>query len=561
MLLVLAVAALGAVIVWVLEKRGLMTFSTQEVQAYSQKITYGVPTWLKATVIALIVLRLVLSLSYIAVKPYNADEVRGFYRLSGYYEEQVKEDAFRGQILTAQDLKAYQTPSDNKTFGDTLTALATSPEHTPGYYAISWVWLKLWSNPLSARILSVLLGAIALPWAYWLCLELFNSALAGWIAVGLLNLSPYHILLSQGARQYSLLTLAILASSVFLLRALRTRKALTWMAYAISVAVGLYAHLFFGFILLSHGLYVVIFGRKQLLAFGMATGAGILAFAPWLWVIFSSLNKLDENTQGAQGRNSSLFGIIRFTRSKLGDIFFNLNNSSSIERLADPLFFLLIALAFYCLLRCTPGRVWSFLLLPVVINYGLLVPPDLLLGGERSLRSRYLLTALLCMTLAVASFLANAISRSKYGWERTAATGVLIGLIVCGLASSVTVTRAFNLDYLEEGRTASVVNQELAPLINTSENPLVVSAATHSFALALSHEVNDNVNFQLVQDLDPDKWETTIDLSGAEKTYSDVFVYFPNEDFLTFLETAYNATLEPVFEKRLYRLATTPSGA
>ncbi|MBX2861935.1 MAG: hypothetical protein KTR27_00145, partial [Leptolyngbyaceae cyanobacterium MAG.088] len=61
--------------------------------------------------------------------------------------------------------------------------------------------------------------------------------------------------------------------------------------------------------------------------------------------------------------------------------------------------------------------------------------------------------------------------------------------------------------------------------------------------------------------LDPDKWETTIDLSGAEKTYSDVFVYFPNEDFLTFLETAYSATLEPVFEKRLYRLATTPSGA
>ncbi len=557
MLLGLAAAAIGAVILWRLGNHGLVTFASEEVQTPPQTVIYGVPTWLKGIVIALIVLRLILSLSYLAVKPYNADEVRGFYRLSGYYEEEVKKEAFRGQILTTQDLKAYQIPSDNKTFGDTLTALATSPEHTPGYYAISWLWVKLWQNPLSARVLALCLGVLALPWAYWLCLELFQSALTGWIAVGLLSLSPYHILLSQGARQYSLLTLAILASSVFVLRALREQKSLNWLAYGITVALGLYSHLFFGFLLLAHGLYVIVFKRKQLVAFCSVTGAGILAFGPWLWVIFSSLNTLDDNTQGVQRRNSSLLEIIRFTRDKIGDLFLNLNHANSIERLADILFLLLVILAFYCLLRWTPGRIWSFLVLPIVINYGVLVPPDLLLGGERSLRSRYLLTALLFITLVVASFLANAIKRSRYRWERMTWTGVFVVLLACGLISSITVIRAADLDYLEEGRTASVVNQELAPLINASENPLVVSAATHSFALALSHEVNDNVNFQLIQNLEPDQWNTKINLVEAKKTYSDVFVYFPNQEFLTFLETSYNATLEPVFEKKLYRVADT----
>ncbi|MEM9265834.1 MAG: YCF48-related protein, partial [Cyanobacteria bacterium P01_F01_bin.13] len=558
MLILLVAAAVGTGLVWILSKGGLITFPKQAVHSLPKTINYSVPTWLKVTVIALVVLRLIFSLSHLADKPYNADEVRGFYRLSGYYEEEIKREAFRGQILTAQDLKDYQIPSDNKTFGDTLTSLATSPEHTPGYYAVSWRWVKLWKSPLSARVLAVLLGVVYLPCLYWLCLELFRSAFTGWVAMALLSLSPYHMLLAQGARQYSLFTIAVLASSLLLLRALRLGKIHNWLAYSAALALGLYSHLFFFFLLIAHGLYVLAFERRRLIAFGVSAGAGLLAFGPWLWVVVSSLDTINENTQSAQGRNSSLIDIVRFTRDKLGDIFLNLNNTSAIERLTNPLFLVLIALACYCLIRWSPGRVWSFVLLPIVTNYIFLAPPDLLLGGERSLRSRYLIIALLSITLTVAFFLANAMRRSKYGWERLAWTGVFLALLGCGFASGVTIARTPGLDFLEHGRTASVVNQEMAPLINASENPLVLSAATHSFALALSHEVHDNVSFQLVQDVEPNEWERVIDLPDVVETYSDVFVYFPNPEFIAFLETAYQGTLDPVFEKTLYRVTALP---
>ena len=561
MTMLLLIVAIGAGWLWQLSSRGLITFPNQTVQGCPKTIVYDAPKWLKVTVVTLVILRLIFSITHLADKPYNADEVRGFYRLSGYYEEEIKQEAFRGQILTVEDLQVYQTPSDTKTFGDTLTSLATSPEHTPGYYALSWLWVKLWQTPLSARILAVLLGLLALPWAYWLCLELFHSAFSGWVAVALLSLSPYHLLLAQGARQYSLSTLLMLAASVFLLQALRLRQGYLWLSYGASVALGLYSHLFFAFLLMAHGVYMLVFERRHMLAFLAAAGAGILAFGPWVWVIGTSLNTIDENTQGVRNRNSTLIEIVRFTRDKVGDLFLNLNNTSSLERLANPLFLVLVALSIYCLLRWTPSRVWVFLLLPLVVNYSLLAPPDLLMGGERSLRSRYLLTAFLSVTLAVAFFLANAIKRSTYRWERLTWTAVFAGLLVCGVASGVTVAKTPGLDYLEQGRTASVVNQELAPLINASAKPLVVSAATHSFALALSYEVHNNVSFQLVQDLEPQEWSAAIDLYEAEATYSDVFVYFPNKEFLAFLERDYSGTLEPVFEKNLYQAVDRPNQA
>ena len=557
LLVVIGVASAG---LWGLSNRGLITFPTQVVQSPSQVVTYGVPTWLKVTVIALVMVRLVFSLSYLSAKPFNADEVRGFYRLSGYQREEVMSQVFQGQILTTQDLQSYQTPSADRTLGDTLNALAVSPEHPPGYYVISWFWVKLWGDPLTARVLAVLLGIIYLPCAYWFCLELFQSAWVGLIATALLSLSPYHLLLAQGARQYSLWTILLFVSSALLLRALRLGERRSWVAYGVTVAAGFYAHLFFAFMLIAHGFYVATFEwrrwRSRLLPFALSAAGGVLLFSPWLWIVFTRLDTIDQNTQWVRNRSSDLFSIARSNLDKMAHLFVNLEGTGGFERMAYIGLWAIMALAFYCLIRWHPSRVWGFLLLPMVTTFTLLVIPDLLSGGGRSLQSRYLVPALLPVTLAVAVFLANAMKRSKYGWERLAWTGVFAGLLAFGCASSITVVRAPDLDYLEQGRTASVVNRELAPFINASQKPLVLSAATHSFALALSHEVHDDVSFQLVQDLEPEDWATIVDLSQAQRVYDDVFIYFPNQEFLTFLEETYGATLEPVFEESLYRAAT-----
>ncbi len=96
---------------------------------------------------------------------------------------------------------------------------------------------------------------------YWLCLELFNDKLTPWIATGLMAVSPFHLLYAQEARQYSLLTLMVLISSVTLLRAVRINNLSNWIAYTLTIIIGLYIHLFFILVPLGYSIYMLIVTR------------------------------------------------------------------------------------------------------------------------------------------------------------------------------------------------------------------------------------------------------------------------------------------------------------
>ena len=77
------------------------------------------------------------------------------------------------------------------------------------------------------------------------------------MAVVLVSVSPFHVLYSQEARQYSLWTVIILLSSGMLLRALSSRTKFLWILYAVTVALGLYIHSLFALVITAHGVYVI----------------------------------------------------------------------------------------------------------------------------------------------------------------------------------------------------------------------------------------------------------------------------------------------------------------
>lgn len=454
----------------------------------------------------------------------------------------------------------YQTPPAGKTLGNALDSLADYPEHPPLYDILTRYWMMIFQQPVSARVLAVLLSFIYLPCAYWLCLELFRSQWAGWIAMGLLSVSPYHTQLARGAREYSLWTILLLVSSSLLLRAFRRGRISDWILYGVSVAVGMYSHLFFGFLVIAHGIYALLFEwrrlRSRLLPFILASGAGIVAFGPWLMVVLFGLDTIEENTQWVRGRNTTFVGLVRSSIANLGNAFVDLDSQFSWESYADLLIVALVVLAVYCYIRWNSIRIWMFALLPVLVTGLGLAVPDLLGGGARAGQSRYLVPAILGIELVVAYFLANGMQRSKHRWERFAWSSVFGLLMALGVASNVVITQNPGWDYLQQGRTASVVNLEIGPIINQSDNPLVLSEATHSFLLALSYEVEDTVTFQLLQSVEPDQWKSLINLQAFDN-YSDVFVYFPSREFLSFWEETYGITPEPVFEKSLYRIAAS----
>jgi len=77
------------------------------------------------------------------------------------------------------------------------------------------------STPLWTRLLAVGLSLTALPLMYALAFELFASRSVSLIATALLAVSPFFILYAYQAREYGLLSSAILLSSVLFLRAVR----------------------------------------------------------------------------------------------------------------------------------------------------------------------------------------------------------------------------------------------------------------------------------------------------------------------------------------------------
>ncbi|WP_287243871.1 hypothetical protein [Okeania sp. SIO1H5] len=122
----------------------------------------------------------------------------------------------------------------------------------------------------------------------------------------------------------------------------------------------------------------------------------------------------------------------------------------------------------------------------IVLTPIVLVTADLILGGGRSLQSRYLLSSLLFVQISVAYFLTKCIIFSFYAWEKVFWRFAYLTMVFVGVISAITIAKTPGWDYLEQGRTANALNLKMAPLINVANRPVVISEATHSFVLGLS---------------------------------------------------------------------------
>jgi uncharacterized membrane protein len=198
---------------------------------------------LTLAVVAAIVLGVFFRFSALDKKGYWFDETFTSLRISGFTDREVVEK-YRGRagIVPAGELRKFQSPRSDRTVIDTVKGLAIEePQNPPLYYAAARLWADVaGSSVYSMRLLPAILSLLVLPLAYWLCLELFESSVVGWIAVSLMALSPFYVLLAQTARPQSLWTATILFTAAALLRALRTGRASSWLIYALGLTASFY---------------------------------------------------------------------------------------------------------------------------------------------------------------------------------------------------------------------------------------------------------------------------------------------------------------------------------
>ncbi len=260
------------------------------------------PTFLRFFIIILLVIGVFFRFVNLDKKVYWFDEAITSLRISGYTESEIVKQVCNGREIGVEDLQKYQHSALGKTLADTVTSLRVEDsQHPPLYYMMARIWVQWFGDSVAAtRSLSAVISLLAFPCIYWLCLELFNSSLTGWVAVALIAVSPFHVLYAQEAREYSLWIVTILLSSAALLRAMRLKTKLSWGMYASTVALGLYAYPLTGLVTIGHGIYVIAIESfrlsQRVISYLLASLVGLLAFTPWIWVMITESDQINRTT-------------------------------------------------------------------------------------------------------------------------------------------------------------------------------------------------------------------------------------------------------------------------
>ncbi|MEQ9372257.1 MAG: glycosyltransferase family 39 protein [Coleofasciculus chthonoplastes F3-SA18-01] len=523
--------------------------------------------WFNVLIITILVLGLFFRFVHLDQKVYWLDETHSSLRIFGYTEPEFIQDIFSGEVVNSDDLLKYQRPSPTKTWGDTIRVLAGNTEHAPLYYLALRVWsLGFGSSVAALRSFSVLISLFALPGIYWLCRELFESPFVAWVAVALMAISPFHILYAQEVRPYSLLTVAILLSSAALLRAIRLNKKTSWSIYAITLTLGFYTHWFFTVVAASHGLYVAVTQRfrfnKTVIAYSLASLAGVIAFSPWIINTITAPPPLEEQ-MGWVFQKLPLLTLVKSWGLSVSRVFVDLDrgwclplnspdcsyllsdNESLIYWLILPLI-VLGGYSIYFICKNTPARVWVFIISLIAVMAAALIIPDLIKGGQRSTVTRYVIPCLLGFQLSVAYLFASKMStnfqsvRQQKIWQV-----IFVTLISLGILSNLIITQAHG--WWSKGGNYHV--HPIATIVNQAEQPLILYSVPSNVlwgkggavgrVLPLTRQFEPNVGILFV--VQPNV------LPEIPAQFQDVFVYRPHDELKSWLEQNQNYTLEPVF--------------
>ena len=487
-----------------------------------------IPQSLRLLVITLLVLGIFFRFYNLDKKVYWHDEAYTSLRISGYSAIEVVEQIGNQFPVQIRSLERYQYPNSDKTFVDTINSLATEDsQHPPLYYLLARWWVQIWGNSTTViRSLSAIFSLLLFPAIYWLCLELFIQPLAAWLAIAVFAVSPFHILLAQEARQYSLWTALIVLSSALLLYALRTNARRGWTGYAISIGLSFYTFPLTLFVVISHGLYTFFINHARInrlvINYLGAAIAGFVVFFPWVLTTFIHSRKVQETTSwltiSLKAESLGKIWILNLSR------FFLDFQPDTANYLLNPLVYLipvilvLVIYAIYFVCQQSQKLSCQFLLFLIGTCSAMPILADLVLGGRRSSVPRYLLPFYIGVQIAVVYLFFQKLtpldhkSPQQRNWQLA-----FVGLTLCGVVSAVGMTTS------TEWWTKSYSNSNFAisALINQSSNPtLVSSSAELGDVLSLSYYLTDKTRLYLVHQ--PQQQLQPMD--------GDIFLLNPSED-------------------------------
>ena len=497
--------------------------------------------YLKTLIILALIAGIILRFTNLDGKLYSNDETFSTTFIFGH--DLAKQGVIDNQIITAKDLQNYQRFNPDESFAESVDRLIKTPYIFPPLYSIG---MQVWSRFLTpfiehpaiiTRSYSVLIGLSALPCMYWLCWELSQSKLMAWLGTAIFAVSPFHLQYSQIVRTYSLFTFAILLASASLLKSIRRPSWKSWLLYAITISIGLYANILFGFVIIAHAIFVCFSQKFQLnrtlKTYALSTLFGLFSFLPWLIQFMHKPGLMDYAVEQVSARTSLLFLLSASLRNER-KVFIDFNdpwipftqNLQIFQRFLTPVILILILVSIlYCLYqyRQKPG---IFSLCLVFSTGGLLLFKDAIWGGTASTRLRYIIPTVIGIELSVIYFLHSGLVASSQWRKRLSQslTALLImgGIFSCGIIAKADSWWAFGApDY-----------PAIARRINQEVNPVVIYEDWGD-ALTMSYLLDPDVHNHLTRNEEKFLIE---DKGEIYQKFDKIILFKPSETFLAQLQ-------------------------
>lgn len=462
-----------------------------------------VPTWLRVLLSIAILLGITFRFYDLPKKIYFYDEVLTSLHSSGYTMAEYNAQVVDGQIHSGSYFEKYQGAHPQRTVFDVIYALANEdPQHPPFYFILEHLYTAVIGDSLEARrTLAAVFGVLGIPAAAWLSFELFGSYLIAWLSAGLTAVSPFLLLYSQQAREYSLWSVLVMVSSALFVRAIRDNRLRTWILYATTMAVGLYTFIFFALVIVAHATFALlpndVHRTRRNMPFVISATIAITAFAPWIAVIVKHRDVAISET-GFSAIPLPISLLLARSIFNATSIFFDAEYRYGALVILVPIIMVLIMAALiYTAIRRVP-RSSLFLLVLVIATALPLLLEDLLLHHSRSTATRYFMPALIGTDLLVAYYLgdhfANATRRSSKLLWSVAILGVLsAGVFSCTASLPLRVWWT----NIQDANVGTLVD-----VIATYPHPVVLSYNSLLVLKLSSNMVGSNVRFAITRPSD-----------------------------------------------------------
>jgi uncharacterized membrane protein len=511
------------------------------------------PQW--AWAIALGIFLVGLRFFHLAEKPFWLDEAFTAFHLSGYPDAEVNGFVV-GQIRSAADILQFQRVNSHHGWVDMLWHIVdTAPELPPLYFLLLRGWSHLFGPSVAAmRGFSALFGALLLPVVYWFCWVAFRDRRVGALAVVLIGLSPFHLILSQEARPYTLWLVEVMVANIALIQAERSGRPRDWLLYTVAMVLAFYTHLLTTLLLLAQAVAVLWTAGKSRQttwkSFALSSLVSGAVISPWIWLGFLRPQAFDEHAYVVPGR--PLPELIKGLVRGLSVFFVDLGLDETSPK---PLLGLLAGLVLVMLVALTGAVIhakhrdlWSIRLLLTLA----ILPPtvifisDLGLRGIRSLSVRYFSFSHTMLEILLALFLVQSLNPRLRRWRSW-----LIGaLVLMGMVSNLTYFQSPSWWH----KTLTQDDRCIVTVTKTLSQPLLVTDEFFVRTAALSHSTKPQLRFQMMPwgDRHPQLPQQLTQQAPPGQT----FLYLPSEALRQAASQRYD--LENTCGKAMIRLRDRP---